>query len=99
MYLPEYKIAIECQGEQHFIARPVFGGVEALKNQQERDRIKHELCKQHGIQILYYARIGSNIPKEYGLGTIFTSKKKLLDEILKYPKLSDEEGITTEKRQ
>ena len=86
VYLPEYKIAIECQGEQHFIARPVFGGVEALKNQQERDRIKRELCKQHGIQILYYTRNGNHIPNEYDLGTIFTSKKKLLEDILKYPK-------------
>lgn len=86
VYLPEYKIAIECQGEQHFVARPVFGGMEALKQQQERDRIKNELCKQHGIQILYYTRNGNHIPNEYDLGTIFTSKKKLLEDILKYPK-------------
>jgi len=86
VYLPEYKIAIECQGEQHFVARPVFGGTEALKQQQERDRIKNELCKQHGIQILYYTRNGNHIPNEYDLGTIFTSKKKLLEDILKYPK-------------
>ena len=82
VYLPEYKIAIECQGEQHFMARPVFGGEEALRAQQERDRVKSELCKQHGIQILYYAQKGNHLPKEeYELGAIFTSKKKLLEEI------------------
>ena len=85
IYLPDYKIAIECQGEQHFIERPVFGGGDALKVQQERDRTKNEICKKHGIQILYYARSGKHLPIEY-LGPIFTSKEKLLEAIKKYSK-------------
>lgn len=95
IYLPEYKIAIECQGEQHFIARPVFGGEVALKKQQERDRVKSELCKQHGIQILYYTRNGNQLPKEYEFGSIFSSKQKLLEEIWKY---SNNTGNTVEKQ-
>ena len=58
-YLPQYKIAIECQGIQHF--KPVnFGGKlsqeEMDKNyelQVERDNRKKQLCNQNGIQILY----------------------------------------------
>jgi len=85
IYLPEYKIAIECQGEQHFIEETVFERNESLEIRHERDRIKNELCKKNGIQILYYARSGKYIPKEY-LGPLFTSKKKLLEEIHKYSK-------------
>lgn len=85
IYLPDYKIAIECQGEQHFIDITVFAGNESLESRQERDRIKNELCKKHGIQIMYYARSGKYLPKEY-IGPIFTSSKKLLEEVLRYAK-------------
>ena len=85
IYLPEYKIAIECQGEQHFIESTLFEINESLGSRQERDRIKNELCKKHGIHILYYARTGQYLPKEY-VGPIFTSKKKILEEIRKYSK-------------
>ncbi len=86
VYLPEYNIAIECQGEEHFRASPKFGGEEGFKYTQERDKAKSELCKKHGIRILYYARNGgSHLPQDY-LGPIFTSTKRLLEEIQKYSK-------------
>ena len=28
-----------------------------FKNQQKRDKIKYELCKEHNIKILYYTNI------------------------------------------
>lgn len=84
IYLPEYNIAIECQGEEHFRAIPKFGGEEGFKYTQERDKAKSELCKKHGIRILYYARnSSSHLPQEY-LGPIFTSTKRLLEEIQKH---------------
>ena len=59
-YLPEYNIAIECQGEQHFY--PVnFGGIsdeEALLNHnkvKKLDENKKILCNKNNINILYYA--------------------------------------------
>lgn len=52
-YLPEYNIAIECQGEQHFVAVKHFGGEEAFYNTQKRDKVKKELCEEHGIKIFY----------------------------------------------
>ena len=58
-YLPEYNVAIECQGEQHF--QPVdFSGknYELAKKQflliQNRDKIKKTLCEKNGIKLLYY---------------------------------------------
>lgn len=52
-YLPEYNIAIECQGKQHFGK----GGwsedfnFEAL---YERDKIKNKLCMKNGVLLLYF---------------------------------------------
>lgn len=51
-YLPDYKIAIECQGEQHY-KEGHFN--ESLSEQIKRDNEKKEKCKHNGIQILYFA--------------------------------------------
>ncbi len=58
-YLPEYNIAIECQGEQHFV--PVSFGCKdnnKVKNMfllvKKRDKLKYNLCEKHGIKIIYY---------------------------------------------
>lgn len=56
-YLPEYNIAIECQGIQHFKPIDIFGGEEGFKNTQIRDKIKYDLCKEHGIKILYFSNL------------------------------------------
>ena len=44
-YLPEYNIAIECQGIQHFKRIEYFGGEKSFKEQKNRDTIKKELCE------------------------------------------------------
>lgn len=69
-YLPDYNVAIECQGEQHF--RPItfsykLNANELFKLNKTRDKIKHNLCKEHGVEIIYYAR--NNIPYQYQLYT------------------------------
>lgn len=56
-YLPDYNIAIECQGEQHFRV-PNFGNtyehsVMIFEQTQIRDKIKKDLCQQHNIPIYY----------------------------------------------
>jgi very-short-patch-repair endonuclease len=80
-YLPDYNIAIECQGEQHF--KPVNFGCETeedmfeqFKNTQDRDKKKKELCNTNNIKLLYYS------DKKYE-NNIFTDLK----EILKYIEL------------
>ena len=49
VYLPDYKIALEYQGEQH--SRPVdyFGGEEAFLKSMERDKRKRQLSNGNGV--------------------------------------------------
>jgi hypothetical protein len=53
VYLPDLKVALEYQGEQH--DRPVefFGGEEAFRKNQQRDRRKLKKCKENGVRIIY----------------------------------------------
>lgn len=61
-FLPEYGVAIECQGGQHFSPINLFGGKDFYKLTIERDKIKRELCSQHGINILYYSNAHVDYP-------------------------------------
>jgi hypothetical protein len=56
-YLPEYNMAIECQGIQHFDNKSFFS---KNSNLIENDIIKNRVCKEHGIQIIYYANYKCN---------------------------------------
>lgn len=56
-YLPRKKIAIECQGEQHFKKIDFFHREpDSFNYQLEKDIIKKDLCEEHGIKILYFAK-------------------------------------------
>ena len=55
-FLPEYNIAIECQGSQHYIPYEYFGGKKALSDTKMRDEKKKKLCSEHNIQLLYYGK-------------------------------------------
>lgn len=61
-YLPDYNIAIECQGMQHFKSMSFFGGDAGLEDIIERDVLKKELCKKHGICMLYYSDLNIEYP-------------------------------------
>ena len=79
-YIEDLKIAIECQGKQHFEK----GGwekshIDLLKQYaviKERDERKRNLCAEHGIKILYYSNLGIEYPYK-----VFEDKDKLLEEI------------------
>lgn len=55
-YLPEYNVAVECQGIQHYQPIEWFGGDEEFKTIIARDAVKKELCQKYGIKILYYTK-------------------------------------------
>ena len=79
-YLPEYNVAIECQGEQHFIAT-TFGKIRETKEEclteiQKRDALKLGKCMLHGVKVLYYADYEYEFPYK-----VYTDKKTLLKEI------------------
>lgn len=55
-YLPDYNIAIECQGRQHFEPINYFGGEKRFITQKKRDILKYNKCKEHSITLLYYGK-------------------------------------------
>ena len=63
-FLPEYNLAIEFDGAQHFMANNFFGGEEGFKNTQRRDQEKNIYCLNNNIALfrIPYTEI-NNIPK------------------------------------
>ena len=51
-YLPDFKVAIEYNGIQHYTAREHFGGGLQLKQQKERDIALKQYCKEHKIRLI-----------------------------------------------
>lgn len=68
IWLPDYNIAIECQGAQHFILVKSFSkdekGFEYIKY---HDTLKYEFFKNSNIKLLYYTRKENKdlIPNNY----------------------------------
>ena len=52
IYLPELKLAIEHQGEQHYRPIGAFGGEQAFASVQERDERKRTLCQENGVTVV-----------------------------------------------
>jgi len=52
IYLPEWGVAVEYQGEQHHRPVDLFGGQEAFARQQERDERKRKLCAAYGYNLI-----------------------------------------------
>ena len=77
-YLNKYKIAIECQGTQHFKPIDFFGGENAFSETIKRDKLKEKLCNENGVTLLYFSRHSNNTD------TIINDKNKLLKEIQKH---------------
>jgi len=78
-YLPDHKIAIECQGLQHFRAIEFFGGEGQFEYRVQNDKIKRDLCNQHGIQVFYYSDLGIDYPYE-----VFEDLDEILNKIKEY---------------
>jgi hypothetical protein len=54
-YLPDYNIAIECQGEQHIIERDdsLMNRSDKFEDKVYRDKLKFNQCKKNGVKIIY----------------------------------------------
>ena len=79
-YIPEYNIAIECQGKQHFKPVEKFGGTEAYQIQVKNDQKKQTLCKQHNIKLCYFCD-KYNYINNYKLGYLTYKTEDLLEYI------------------
>ena len=65
-FLPEFNIAIECQGKQHFGLG--YGSIStAFQEILTNDEKKYNLCHEHGITLIYIANIGDkeSIPIDF----------------------------------
>lgn len=80
-YLPDYNVAIECQGLQHFIPKS-FGGDEKSKfsKQIELDELKSLKCKNNGVKLIYYS-YDNIVPKNWDKYSVITDTKSILAEI------------------
>ena len=85
-YLPEYNIAIECQGEQHFEPIKHFGGENKFNKTKERDNKKIKLCEDYGLSLLHYTNL-NNVEESDIYYKLFKTKELLLEEILKHEKV------------
>ena len=54
IYLPQINLAVEYQGQQHYIAVDLFGGQEGLEKTIQRDKEKLRLSKLNGVNIVYF---------------------------------------------
>ena len=55
-FIPNKNIGIECQGEQHFKMVEHFGGEKDYRKRIERDSRKRKICKELGIELVYFMR-------------------------------------------
>ena len=76
-YLPDYNIAIECQGLQHYKAISYFKG--DINYTTKLDETKRNKCKENNIKLLYFT---NKRYKKYDKFA-FVEKEKLLEEIEK----------------
>ena len=78
-YLPDYNVAIECQGIQHFCQTTFFEKRE--QNISDRDIKKYNICKDNGIKIYYFSYV---VPLSY-IDKVYIDKDLLINDI-KYEK-------------
>jgi len=84
-YLPEYKIAIECQGAQHFgveVPHRFKFSKEDYVDIRNRDELKYKLCNLHGIRVLFFCYCKKWVPKDY-IAHVYTTVKELFEELVK----------------
>jgi hypothetical protein len=53
VFVPELSLAVEYQGQQHYMPVDIFGGHEGFEKTKVRDAIKKELCQQNNVYLLY----------------------------------------------
>ena len=84
-YLPDYSVAIECQGIQHFepcnFGSTVKTPYEMFDYVRECDNRKHKLCNENGVKLLYYKqhKLPSWVTDK---NNYFSNKERLIKSIM-----------------
>lgn len=73
-FIPSINLAIECQGKQHF-RQGGWSEKFNFEEQIERDKRKYKLCKDNGIEILYYSNIK---PKFEYMSEVYTDIEAMM---------------------
>lgn len=82
-YLPDYNIAIEVQGKQHFNDGNFGSANYDFKKQYRADLQKNMLCKNNNIKLLYYANKSEfKLYTLYNNNNIFFNVTDLINEII-----------------
>lgn len=81
-YVDKIKVGIECQGSQHFEPSIKFGGEKEFQFTLERDKRKKRLCKENGVELVYFLDKKYNSYMEED--DIYFNKK---EDLLKYIQL------------
>ena len=82
-YLPQYNVAIECQGAQHFgieVPHRFKFTKEDYDDIRIRDELKYKLCKAHGIRLLFFCYNKKWVSENY-IDTVYTTIKELFAEL------------------
>ncbi len=55
VWLPEFNVAVEYQGKQHYEPIEYFGGTDGFHRCQERDARKRHLSEKNNVEIVYFS--------------------------------------------
>lgn len=83
IFIPELRLGIEYQGEQHYQVIEHWGGEEGLKKRIQNDKKKLELCKENNYTLVEFTHLDEinrdfvieHLEKHISLDTIFADKK------------------------
>ena len=85
LYLPDYNIAFEIQGQQHFGPVDHFGGEENFIISRERDLKKYNQCNENGVKIYYFYKIFQESEWEgFDISNFFAPVLELTKENIEY---------------
>ncbi len=77
IWFPNWKIAVEYHGKQHFEPVEFFGGVETFKKTVERDKRKMNLANRYGVKLIVVTEEDDQDEIIQGIHDIL-SKRKIL---------------------
>lgn len=77
IWFPNWKIAVEYHGKQHFEPVEFFGGKEAFHKSVERDKRKADLSKKHGVKLLIVTQTDNHDDVVRDINNILDNRKVL----------------------
>lgn len=64
IFVPSLRLAVEYQGEQHYVPFSHLGGARNFRQVQQRDTKKAAFCKKHGIDLRFFT-IADKLTEDY----------------------------------